>query len=594
MNVKRALALSLTLLLLVTLLTGCAGVLLPGREKENETADPTDEPAATEPASTEPASTEPAVRRPHAVEVGGVSIYVDDTRYERYQPVQEVCMPISDGPLNDFVPSTSYGDVFPYVAGRLFSSTEDGYSWGGVYLYGLADSEGRMLTDGIYADAYPLYCEVPGDYSSKQLPFLVVTRYRDASVIHHEYEYGEWDEVTAARESALISMDGTFVLPFSNCYVQGFPDCFIVVSGSTREDGTTVYDYTNFTVYDLQGNVLFRGSDLGIDSDCEYVRMHESEGILQVSLVWFGDDDSDRGHTDYYDLTGKHVLGPYQNGGAFSDGLACVSLDGTYYGYVDRSGTWVIEPLYLSCETFQNGYAVQRRSSGMDWETSVVLDTAGREVLTTDAEWVYLQDRMILVDYGYDFDRMASYSGCYDLNGNLLFEGWNAVERISDTAFLVREEQDGITARFVDNAHPEKNVTITNINSGVIKTAACMDGKLIKGYVCTDSSDRFYLIDEDTLEVTELPAGEISEKEMDYYYSTGRQVDAVTGKVWYLTREKGRWVLFNEDGNLILRVFSETVPSVTNGYICTTDETSCTVYDIAGNVVFRRRLDAED
>ena len=574
MDVKRALSLWLALLLLLSLLSGC-GTLLPGWG--NTEADPTEE---------------STVRHPRAVEVGGVSIYVDDSKYERYQPAEEICTPISDGPLDEFVPSTGYGDVFPYVAGRLFTGTEDGYGWGGNYLYGLADSKGRMLTGGIYTAAYPLYCYVPGSNGSKQLPFLQLTRYRDASVIHHEDEYGDWDEINATREAALVSMDGTFLLPFSDCYFQGYENCIVATEGSALDD-SGVSQQTNFTVYDLQGGILLNSSDLDIDPDCDYVWLQESEGILQVSQVWYEDVDGlDQNRIDYYDLTGKHILGPYKYGSAFTDGLACVSADDTYYGYIDRSGTWVIEPQYLMCEEFQNGFAVQRRS-GEAHEILTVLDTTGREVFSGEADWAYLEDDMIHVDYGYDYDLQTSYSEYYDLDGNLLFEGWIDVERISDTEFFVREELEN-TTRFVDTAHPEKNVTLTGINSGITKTAVCQDGKLINGYFCTDSADKVYLIDADTLEVTALPAGVISDEVMNYYYCSGRQVDAVTGRVWYLAREKGRWVLFDEAGNLILRFSCESVPSVSNGYICATDETSCTVYDTAGNVVFRRRLDAGD
>ena len=572
MDAKRAFALSLALLLLVTLLSGC-GTPLTGTE-----TDPTGEPA----------------RYPHAVEIGGVSIYVDDSKYERYQPAAEICTPISDGPLDEFVPSTGYGDVFPYVAGRLFTSSEDGYSWGGNYLYGLADSKGRMLTAGIYVSAYPLYCYFPGSYDYKQLPYLQVTRYRDASVIHHEEEYGDWDEINAVRESALISMDGTFMLPFADWYFQGYPDCIVATGGSVWDDDIASRQ-KDFTVYDLHGKRLFDSSVLDIDPGCDHVWVQESEGILQVTQVWYDEEDPDRDCIDYYDLTGKHRLGPYKNGTAFTDGLACVSVDGTNYGYVDRCGTWVIAPQYLYCAEFQNGFALQRRYNEWDREITVVLDTSGREVFSTEADWAYLQDGMIQVDYGYDSDRMASYSEYYDLEGNLLLEGWISVEQISDSVFLVWEEGEENTARLVDLTCPEKEITLTDIQYGVIKTAVCQDGKLIKGYVYTDITGKPYLINEDTLEVTELPGGKAGDEGIDYYYySTGRQVDAVTGRVWYLAREKGRWVLFDEDGSLIMRFFSESVPSISNGYLCATDETFCTVYDTAGNVVFRRHLDAGD
>ncbi len=582
MNAKRAFALSLALLLPVSLLSGCGTLRLGRGNARLETGLPE-----------EPAPTEPAVRHPRAVDVGGVSIYVDDTQYERYQPAEEICTPISDGPLDEFVPATSYGDVFPYVAGRLFTSTEDGYSWGDCYLYGLADSKGRMLTDGIYTAAYPLYCYVPGSYDYVQLPFLQVTRYRDASVIHHEEEYGEWDEINATRETALISMDGSFLLPFSDWSFEGFPDCIVAIRGSAWDDSAASRQ-KGFTVFDLHGEVLFDSAVLAVDSDCDNVWMQESEGILQVSQAWYDDDAFNRYRVDYYDLTGRHILGPYQNGSAFADGLACVSTDGINYGYVDRSGRWVIEPQYLSCEEFQNGYAVQSRYSGWDWKTSVVLDTAGREVFTSDADWVYLQDGMICADGGYDYDLQASCSEYYDLDGNLLFDGCVYVERIGETTYLVHEELGESSVRFVDKANPEREVAVTDIDSGLIHAAVCQDGELRKGYVWTDRSGRFCLIDEDTLEITELPGGKVSDEEIYQYYSTGRQVDAVTGRVWYLAREKGHWVLFGEDGDLIMRFSSDSIPYIINGYICALDETSCTVYDTSGKVVFRRHLDAGD
>ncbi len=577
MNRKRAVSLLLAAVLLLTLPAGCSK---PDSKKGGK-----DDPAET---------AAPTVPQPRSVEVGGVQIYLDESQYTPYKPEEQICTPISEGPLDEFKPSMHYGDVFPYVAGRLYSGSEDGYSWETGNLYGLADSQGRMLTDGIYVSAYPLYSYLPGSDGDERLPFIVVTRNTDVTVIRHESEYGDWDEIHSIRESALVSMDGTFLIPFSASTFGGYENCIIALRRDHLEDD--MMPSKEFVVYDLQGEVLFYSADIPIDRSCDYVSVMESEGIVKVSQNSY-DDLSTKNVTDYYDLNGNHLLGPYKNGSAFSGGLACVSTDGVQYGYIDRTGRWVISPVYEDCNDFHDGLAVQTRASG---RVKVVLDTTGRELMTTGGQGIYLNDDMIYVSEGYDYALRSTYNRYYDLSGNLLFEGYLYVDRISETAFIVRERDengadDAMKVRIVDKADAEKTVTLTGIDTGAVKTAASVDGKLVRGFVCGNTrANKLYLIDASTLEISELPvAGDVNE-EMNRFYAQGMQVDSLTGKTWYLVREKGRWLLFDEDEKLVFRFFSEEYPQIVNGYITAVDSTACTVYDTTGRAVFRRRLDAED
>ena len=59
----------------------------------------------------------------------------------------------------------------------------------------------------------------------------------------------------------------------------------------------------------------------------------------------------------YIDKSGKWVIEPkYKEAYPFSDGLAKVRSNGLY-GFIDRSGAWVIEPKYVDAESFSEGLA---------------------------------------------------------------------------------------------------------------------------------------------------------------------------------------------------------------------------------------------
>src|SRR2546428_11275103 len=60
----------------------------------------------------------------------------------------------------------------------------------------------------------------------------------------------------------------------------------------------------------------------------------------------------------YIDKTGKMIIQPqFEDIRFFSEGLACVTVDGKKYGYIDKTGSFVITPQYDAALSFSNGRA---------------------------------------------------------------------------------------------------------------------------------------------------------------------------------------------------------------------------------------------
>lgn len=89
----------------------------------------------------------------------------------------------------------------------------------------------------------------------------------------------------------------------------------------------------------------------------------------------------EEGHWLYLDPRGEIALPPRPGWfGDFSDGRACFSTDGRWFGYMDRNGAPVIDPRYERASEFREGLAVV---SGMS-RAITVIDAFGNELFTTD------------------------------------------------------------------------------------------------------------------------------------------------------------------------------------------------------------------
>ncbi len=101
------------------------------------------------------------------------------------------------------------------------------------------------------------------------------------------------------------------------------------------------------------------------------------------------------GNWFFIDKTGKQVfINRFNNVSSFSDSLCAVTQDGEFWGYIDMSGNFVIQPLYESAEDFVNGFGIiskkekDPKSKGMFISQRYKIDKTGKvlEKLTAPKE----------------------------------------------------------------------------------------------------------------------------------------------------------------------------------------------------------------
>ena len=109
----------------------------------------------------------------------------------------------------------------------------------------------------------------------------------------------------------------------------------------------------------------------GIEPDITFhYSAHFSEGVAAVgwdivSRAGLGTISRHSTRNVYIDKSGKLAIPPkfrvrgfYSSAGAFSEGLAAVRLErGKHFGYIDKTGTFVIKPQFPDAEAFSEGWA---------------------------------------------------------------------------------------------------------------------------------------------------------------------------------------------------------------------------------------------
>lgn len=84
---------------------------------------------------------------------------------------------------------------------------------------------------------------------------------------------------------------------------------------------------------------------------------------------------TDNGPYGYMDKTGKYVIEPqFKDVKSFFDGVAAATLDGQLWGYIDHTGKWVIEPQYGMVSDFNEGFAVVDKRYLIDKSGKVTVD----------------------------------------------------------------------------------------------------------------------------------------------------------------------------------------------------------------------------
>lgn len=546
-------------------------------------------PSATEerPGSAEtapPQSTEPPVTQPDysgSTTAGGVRVQTDWSGYRPYVPQEAVCTRLREEPLLEFEPSEDYGTVLPYVAGKLYSNGGGGN--GEVYregaLFGLMDRGGRILTDGVYTSIQPLQTvHYKGDMPvTVSYPFWRLRRVENGvKYVEVSEESGfTWTWAEGDVLYGVVSMDGRFALPCEYLAIRP-TDAGLLCYRS--------WDGPDFEFYGLDGRLRFTGKDFFSDGTTDW-SFDYSEGLF---CIGGGDDDS----REYWFCgeDGKRVLGPYRSASCFHGGLACVSTDGEHYGYIDQTGTWVIDPLYTdSYAEFSEGTVVQHTPEG----SVVALDRSGRRLLEfadTANKYINPAPCGFLVE---DWD--SNWQGFYDRNGELLMErdGWGWSSMDEDTFAYVQDDSCRIFRLNGEELRLE-NVSYVN-QSRILLDGALRDG-YIAGFYDVRDGEQIYtrvFVSRDLKETRNLGTFEYDAD--GYVYS--REVnfdllDEVSGETWYFERVGGSWTGMTESG---LRCSLPELPTrAFDGCFLLDDDSACVIVNENGETIFRLPLNAED
>lgn len=518
---------------------------------------PTDETAAPTAPPTESASDGSG-----SVTPGGWQVYTDPSAY---RPAEGALYTRPAGvDLREFHPENANGRVYPYYTDTLYEDIGDGQSWACGHHAGFVDETGTIVTDGVYSsisilfdslNEYDPYAEGP------RLPLWRTGQLESVTVV----DEGEYTYPVGAIRYGVVAMDGSFSIPCEYVSIQPFSDRFLC---------NRSWDKPDFLIFDLSGNVLITSRELYPDN-CDWWHVSYAEGLY---LLCSGLRD---GTTEYrfVDESGTPVLGPYRFANVFHGALAPVSLDGDRTGLIDRTGSWVVEPTYSSISYAPDGCFLAEIDHGSDGAYGIyaVLDPEGREVFRTDgSSWINS------VPCGYMLDRPEGEDDVfYDPSGQAIWTGadWTCVD---EQTFYVKQN-DGVL-RIVNAATGAELQTelLDYVEPGV----AIRQGEMVRGYQGRnwDTGD-FYFIPADLSGIREIEADPTFP--LDFYESSSRLTDQVTGDAYYSIFNGHGFELYSEDGDR-LTTLQQSWATIYNGRIFEADdELFCTYRSLDGELLFR-------
>ena len=316
--------------------------------------------------------TEP--QSPPPVDNGGVHLNWDAlTPYEA--PKNQYTRRYADY-TDHLIAADDYGTLIPFPGKRIYTQ------WmGDTWLYGLVTAQGEVVVDPVYCDALILQ-----QYDS-ELGRTVSTPYLLLQKLNYDPDTEKelWDVAVAA-------LDGSWVR-------EGYTR-FYGSSGELLVLGTAD---GHMEVVNSDGTVRWNKSYVELELP-DYITEYGEVLDISGGTVCYWDDYDSPDRTIYYlDIATGTVT--KRIGGAiawsFSDGLAAAwqEINGAMlYGYVDRTGEWVIEPQYTEADAFHNGMTIvklQDQSQALIGETgNILLHCASGELFSiqsSDGTTLYLQ-----------------------------------------------------------------------------------------------------------------------------------------------------------------------------------------------------------
>ena len=544
------------LCVLALLLSACTA---DGKPSEATASVPVSGPTDETAAPTAPTA-EPAPDPSGSVTPGGWQVYTDPSAY---RPAEGALYTRPTGvDLREFHPENANGRVYPYYTDTLYEDIGDGQSWACGHHAGFVDETGTIVTDGVYSSISVLSTGLE-DYvpyeETVRLPLWRTQQLVNVTVV----DEGEYTYPVADTKYGVVAMDGSFSIPCEYANIQAFSDRFLCSRSWEKAD---------FLVFDLSGNVLITSREL-ITGKYDWWRVNYTDGFYLICIGRSGEAEEYR----FVDESGAAVLGPYRFANVFHGDLASVSLDGDRFGLIDRAGNWVVEPAFSSINHAPDGCFLAEIESGLEYPFYAVLDPDGKEVFRTDGSGWFSS-----VSCGYYLDRPEGEDDVfYDPSGQAIWTGadWTCVD---EQTFYVKQN-DGVL-RIVNAATGAELQTelLDYVEPGV----AFRQGEMVRGDQGRnwDTGD-FYFIPADLSGIREIEADPTFP--LDFYESSSRLTDQVTGDAYYSIFNGHGFELYSEDGDR-LTTLQQSWATIYNGRIFEADdELFCTYRSLDGELLFR-------
>lgn len=212
----------------------------------------------------------------------------------------------------DFIPSSEYGTIIPYIGGyKNYSTQYDPQGQYGYASYGFCTPEGKIVMD-----------------ASDKIEYVGLTATDDFEYYHVTYRQDENDPgfMVVPSKTLIIPKSGEWCIDVKSGYVSSVGDGAICITYPKIENDDVPYT----EIYDYNGEKI--STITGYDSIGCY-----SHGLMTAASWGNGNPDD---HALYYvDINGNKVLGPYKSGSDFEkNGLASVSDESGDSYLIDTKG----------------------------------------------------------------------------------------------------------------------------------------------------------------------------------------------------------------------------------------------------------------
>ena len=529
---KRVIAILLTVSL--ALVSGCSKIIEPAQTPNSPeiTQDTPDTPAIS-----------PDI--PENSEVFADFSYLPDTQLS-FSPVGSR---LSDEPINQLIPSDSYGRLIPYIGSYLYAQYSS-YVFG--YTYGLATMDGEIVLDDICANIWVASYYNPNQQSG-QLDIYVLQKTPD--------NIDENDAESARMQYALAAIDGSWCTDFDFydviCSEYGVLCILDWESNSAvyiDEAGNEVLDTRDLPFYDEIAPYGLFNFNIGIDN---WFAVQLNDGSMALCSV---DGDMIRLQSGASSI------------GYFSEGLAQL-YDGSLYGYIDRSGNWIIEPQYAYASNFFKGVAIVSESTD---SSAKAIDTSGNILFEFENTWPSVSDTngvFYYTDSQYNADDTNPYTNIYytyDFE-RILLDGENP--NASFDIFWINKD-NGVLLRLPNGKE-------LFIDEAISVMGGCHDSHFIVQY--PDDTYAVYNSNGDSI-LTNLTVYEYP------FFIT----DTVTKESYMfvpVTSTYNAYNVYSLDGTLILT--GATSPVVTDGLFHCSDAVSIGIKNPENEWILRLKLDNE-